>query len=420
MSGPQSSQQVVIDTSNPCYLPDLGNGDSIPMIDISGNNDTCLANLNLHTDDGKTCYIIIILPNKAPVKVYLGTVSVGSDGSFTIGRWYSIGEIKVVGPYGPLTQETSDFIDGIKEAFEFMGNSINGLLSGKDVFEAINYMNQYLTKYQWEVFSKVTSNYDVKDQRIQFMKHAIIGGYIASKMRNFSDATGTPYADEGRMNFEIGFWVSFYAERATTWYNTKFNTNYTIPLFSTADEMGLIAIAELVKILSVAEHSHLKRVNEEKQMGNPLAFLQENAMNVTSLPHKSEDGWWLFNGYVDKSGKTLIPAISFSGLEHIGVMNRFTNVGLGVRILFNKLQEPKATGEDPTFSHAQSLLAWLKAARLYNGDTTTPGSETYNHSLKLIELYEILYGDSITSWNRKYLDDFEDWVRNGAKYPQQP
>jgi hypothetical protein len=72
LSVPQSSQQVSIDTSNPCYLPDLGHGDSIQKIDISGNNDTCLANLNLHTDDGKTCYIIVILPNKAPIKVFLG------------------------------------------------------------------------------------------------------------------------------------------------------------------------------------------------------------------------------------------------------------------------------------------------------------------------------------------------------------
>jgi RHS repeat-associated protein len=408
MSGPQSSQQVSIDTSNPCYLPDVGNGDSIPMIDISGNNDTCLANLNLHTDDGKTCYIIVILPNKAPVKVFLGTVSKGSDGSFTLGRWYAIGEIKVVGPYGPLIQETSDFIDGINEAIKFMGNSINGLLSGRDVFEAINYMNQYLTEYQWNIFSRVTSNYDVKDQRMQFMKHAIIGGYIASKMRNFSDATGTEYADEGRMNFEIGFWVSFYAERASLKYaDGNKEKAYLIPLFTKGIIPGLIEIANLVKILAVAEQGD--------SSGDPDAFLVANVMNVERT---TKDGM-IAAGKTPGNGQWLVDSsrnmhsLTFDGLDDIQngyePDKRFVNIALGVGYLFKIMQLADCTDDKLAFGEPISLENWLRGLRRYNGNTKEKGSQTYKHSVKIMNLFRLLYGEDAARWEDE-LNAFQVYI----------
>jgi hypothetical protein len=250
------------------------------------------------------------------------------------------------------------------------------------------------------------------------MNHAIIGGYIASKMKNFSDATGTEYADEGRMNFEIGFWVSFYAERATTWYNTKKNTNYTIPLFSTADEMGLIAIANLVKVICNAEHGG--------NNGNPNAFLSDDVMNVkysAGFVTSSSGNWITHEAYGNKK-------LNYDGLYTtykewnpkkecmetlIRPNSRFINVSIGVGVLFNKLQDKEATGERPAFLGKSSLFEWLKAARLYNGRLTAEESETYNHSLHVSNLFRILYGSNLSDAWSKQLDDFDAYIRRGAQ-----
>ncbi|MCK5848676.1 MAG: hypothetical protein KAH01_05715, partial [Caldisericia bacterium] len=417
MSGPHSAQMVPT-TGNPCFLPDVGTGGQVGDIPLNDNNNTCLANFNVFSDDGETFYKLVKLPNDQYVKVYLGTVNIGDDGSFTVGRWYTMSEVKVVGTIGPITKETDDFIEGIEEAIKFMSNKRNGLMSAKALWEGLTYMNQYLTKEMWNNFSTITANYSESEQRKQFMKHAVIGGYVASKMKNFSDATGTTYADEGMVNFEIGFWVSFYAERATNWYNTKFNTNYIIPLFSTDDEVGLITISNLVKVLCNAEHGG--------NNGNPTSFLADDTMNVkysggfvTGAP-----GSWIAQGaYGNKK-------LNYSGLYTtykewnskkecwetlISPNNRFINISIGVGVLFNKLQDKKATGARPAFSGKSSLLEWLKATRLYNGRLTEKHSETYNHCLHISNLFRILYGSSLSDAWRKDLDEFDKYIKSGAE-----
>jgi hypothetical protein len=137
-------------------------------------------------------------------------------------------------------------------------------------------------------------------------------------------------------------------------------------------------------------------------------------MNVSTAPgaRTAGSGWWLFKGD-DKQVKKL----RFDLVEVFGVNNRFNNIGLGVGILFNKLNLSIVTGPDPTYAKAQNLLGWLRAARIYNGNTKPKNSITYNHSVKLFELFETLYGDEITPWHRARLDDFDIWFKAGAINP---
>lgn len=81
------------------------------------------------------------------------------------------------------------------------------------------------------------------------------------------------------------------------------------------------------------------------------------------------------------------------------------------------MQLKKATGEKSAFGGPCNLLDWLRAARLYNGDTTSPNSITYNHSIKVACLYEKLCGSQITSTEHDYLQRFIEWVKQGAQYP---
>jgi RHS repeat-associated protein len=410
MSGPHSAQMVPTNV-NPCFLPDVGSGEKFEDILIDNNN-TCSVG-GLYTDDGKNVYTIVVLPNGASVKVYVGRTKEDENGNLIVGVWFIVGDFMVGESFGG-GDGTDDFIIGLKQALEIMAKEPGRILSGRDVFEAITYSNANMSVKYLENFKIITGEYSIEEKRSMFMKHCILGGYIASKMNSFSEATVTEYDDEERTNFEIGFWVSFYADRATQLYDSV----YTIPLFSKDGEMGLIDIANVVKILAVAEHSETNEergfVNNEQNPGCSSAFRFYDVMNVSTAPgaRTAGSGWWLFKGD-DKQVKKL----RFDLVEVFGVNNRFNNIGLGVGILFNKLNLSIVTGPDPTYAKAQNLLGWLRAARIYNGNTKPKNSITYNHSVKLFELFETLYGDEITPWHRARLDDFDIWFKAGAINP---
>jgi hypothetical protein len=172
--------------------------------------------------------------------------------------------------------------------------------------------------------------------------------------------------------------------------------------------MGLIAIAELVKILAVAEQGG--------SSGDPLAFLATDVMNVSTAPgaRSGDTSWWMFSGECTDDGETYLIPISFAGLDYMN--NRFINVGLGVGILFNKLADKyRCTGLKPAFGEPCNLLDWLRAARHYNGeDNTIPNGITYKHAKKLISLYKILHRQNVSSVNLEYLNKFEQWNNDGA------
>lgn len=216
------------------------------------------------------------------------------------------------------------------------------------------------------------------------MKHAIIGGYIASKMQNFG------YEGEGKANQLIGFWVSFFADQVSFLTGNK----HHIPIHSSSDEMGLIDIANFMKVLIHAEKGDI--------YGTEIKDLFTKGIDLTAAidDYKgvSEGKWWAFKG------------LSFSSnySDYLGIENMFNNIGIGVGALFTKIHDalPSSKG----FVGKLTLYDWLVAGRAFNGDTSQPGSYTYNHCVKLDVYFRKLYGTNISQWMVDDLVNFIDKI----------
>jgi len=328
----------------------------------------CLYAILVHTN-GSTSWIYITLPNgyKAKIEFIFGTEVIFLSKCTWI-------KITIEGFTGPLDELTSNFIRGIYAGFDalFGGNSF---INVNDLFAAVNNASNLVDYF--DEFCKITGRnpnaqyWGEASVATTFMKHAIIGGYIASKMQNFG------VENENNINNMIGFWVSFFAERARIYYKNEHGYARNIPFQSSSDELGLIDIANFCKILAIAENG------DGSVEDNVFTTHNDNQMNVTYAPNK--DNYWLFDG---RNGLT---EIDFTKANYIGFDNsaKFVNIGAGIGILFNKMQT--STPDGIGFHTKLRLYDWLCAGRSYNKDQKIKDSETYNHSKKLMILINTLY-----------------------------
>ncbi|MCE5224225.1 hypothetical protein LLG10_08650, partial [bacterium] len=335
---------------------------------INHQNDQCY----LMYTNGTTSWVFITLPNgyKAKIEFFFGPEAIFLSKPPRV-------KITIEGLDGPIDELTSNFIRGIYAGLDalFEGNS---LININDLFAAIDNASS-LTDY-FDEFCKITgrdpkgSYWGEASVATTFMKHAIIGGYIATKMQNFG------VENEDNINNMIGFWVSFFAERARIYYKNVHGYARNIPFQSSSDELGLIDIANFCKILAVAENG------DGSVEDNVFTTHNNNQMNVTYAPNKNN--YWLFDG---SNGLT---EIDFTKASYIGYDNsaKFVNIGAGIGILFSFVKD--STPDGIGFHTKLRLYDWLCAGRSYNGDLkdrTGKKNITYNHAKKLMILINTLY-----------------------------
>jgi RHS repeat-associated protein len=334
--------------------------------DLSVQNNACNETYIIHVDaaSGNGSFQIT-LPNGVVVEI---TIHIGSNNLFLIDP--SEVKIKVIsGETDANKNQTDSFITGLRLGLSSL------IRSGVNIAElriAANNASK-MTLEDYNKFCDITNGHYGRRptnspgslQASDFMRHAVIGGYIATKMKNYG------YKDESTANIYIGLWVSYWTER----YFYSSGGKHQIPLFSQNGEMGLIDIANFVKVLAHAEHGDVD--------GNrsPGIFGYDDYLNI----------------------KTDIDATGRNFDDYKGKENLFKNIGYGIGVLFNKVQV-----STPGFSKPLNLFDWLVAARAYNGDGSVPGEETYNHCQRLMIYFRILYGIKIkdsSPWN-EYLNKF--------------
>ncbi len=407
MSGPQSSQQVSIDTSNPCYLPDVGNGDSIPMIDISGNNDCCY----IYYRDVTTgiIYRDVIIPGEGNTTSTI-RVAVGKDTSSGRVR-YSLQEI-VEGlesqKEGDENSPRNQCIDGIIDAIKAISKSIVHDASGYSLvyslaaaFAQSDAFQEQTTTYNgekneitcWDAFDR---DYVGKDKYYQWMKHSIIGGFIASKMSTDRiNIPGTAIAptsaigvSESDLNRMIGFSVSFMYDRS----------GYDMPLYSSNGTMDLVGVANLMKAM----------IREERRArGSIVPGEKSNLSNVNEY-------YW--NDHAGEVENTVVPGNKRSkyfaefdsgdgSLTYEAINNsQFLSVIAGVGVLFISA-DMVMNYERPVYEK-YSVGFWLESARRYNGggegitnDTNLTRIKNYCSNFKYFD-------DRYSRYVDQYVDEF--------------
>ncbi|MCE5223891.1 hypothetical protein LLG10_06895, partial [bacterium] len=357
---------------------------------INHQNDQCY----LMYTNGTTSWVFITLPNgyKAKIEFFFGPEAIFLGGSVKI-------KITIEGLDGPIDELTSNFINGIYAGFNALFES-NSLISINDLIAAVNNASS-LTDY-FDDFCKITgrdpkgSYWGEASVATTFMKHAIIGGYIASKMQKYNEANKRNDSAEGYRDFDrfdviIGFWVSFWAER-TGMKNPIYIDRKSIPLsdFNTkssevdqATIASLVDIANIVKAIAYTESG----INDKND--------SVNQYNIGGMMQVNISGWE-FSNTSWGSGLNFISTKKKSDgkggyiVENKDFLNAFNQIGIGVGILYTKL----ISHSDYLYSdgyRTPSIHDWLDAASYYYGnDPEDPAdpSTPYRDYIKNILFYD--------------------------------
>lgn len=319
-SGPQV---MFIDlNADPCALDD--NNHSHPeVIYINQNYDYCILVMR---DLSGNLSMFIDTP-AGSVRVYVGYKDL-KTGKVT---YHSIshiirqleGSIQDLHENSPLKRAIKGVIEGLKA----LNTGVEGLRSG-DLVKAIEQSNLIVT----ELWSDFLSEYTGSNRLGTFMKHAIIGGFIASKL-NYSLHSGEK---ENRM---IGFAVSYMYEQ----YYIK--TGNKIKIYggvNSSDTIDLVGIANLVKAIISVEVT-FKSGSDKK-----------NIMNVHEKSFKRGN-----TGDYLKDFK-----LTFGDIAN----NTFYSVIAGVAVLFESTNKARAMlNANNRSDRHDSVFFWLEAARAYNG-----------------------------------------------------
>lgn len=369
-------------------VPELASSGLGLIPPINHQNDQCY----LVYTNGATWWFFATLPNGVKIKI---SGSIENSQEFFFQWIYNHIEITIEDEITDpkVIIETKNFIKGLQEALntitsqgislEDLGRLLNNLsLMGKNYFDQFKKLTGPRTK------NTLSAEYE-------FMYHATIGCYIAINMHNFYPGD----REEEKVNREIGFWVSCYAEKAKV-YNPKLN----IPLKTTFGflgyQLGLVDIANLVKCLAHAEHGDGIKVESNVIYGygggGEFDFL--NVKTAWSYLQAGTFGSKIFND------------MNFKDSQYKGYSNRFINIAIGIGVLFTAMTW---TYNEDVYNRPLSLYDWLRAARRFNGNTKEKGSETYIHSLKIPKLLGTLFDDDIWFYQNE-ISRFIKYVENKA------
>ena len=387
--GFEPADQQILDFMDFCTLPGGGEGGGGGEERVCLQGDACYI---VYTN-GQTSWVIITLPNGKTVRVDFET----GDPTYILyllGVGFSVRPCDANGNIieGPVDEETSMFIAGIEAGFMTLLKGFCSLQDLTAIAANVSSMKDY-----FDEFCRITgrirgARYSYQDgcAAVEFMKHAVIGGYIATKMQKYSAANGRKDSAEGYRDFDrfdtiIGFWVSFWAER--TKMENPIGNGLTKISDSTNSLASLVDIANIVKAIAYTE-SGIKETSTSV-----------NKYGIGGMMQVGISGWefegqsWAEGLKFTSSGKKSNGKGGFE-VTNPAFLNPFNQIGIGVGLLFAKI----IMHTDYKYSKGlrmPSIHNWLDAASYYYGnDPENPADPDtpYRDYIKSI----ILTGTSIS------------------------
>ena len=334
-------------------IPELASSDLglIPN-PIKHQNDQCYL---VYTNQSMELYKSITLPNGATVKIILGYGYIDDKGIFVYNIQYIADDLPiiVVTDSSSNSELTKYFIKGIREGIKALYNS---QLSGAfGVLDALSNANEFISSGYFDTFKDISFGNNMEDATA-FMKHAIIGGYIASKMQKYSDDKYNQYDNI------IGFWTSFWMERSGI--QMDIMPNYSGKP-EESEESCLVDLANIVKAMILQEchfgygEGDINKPDKDGMIGLMQVYMDSSGWDFVTSDYAKYGRGLNFYEYINQKGHES---------ENKKALNPFNNIGIGVGHLYAKL-----TGSEKTYNYstgergAPTLKQWLDAAGHYNG-----------------------------------------------------
>ncbi len=295
----------------------------------------------------------------------------------------------------------------LRQALRGIIDGISALVSGVDGLTHFNlidaiYQSNLITRELWSDFE---SAYKGDSPVRTFMRHAIIGGYIASQMGSIDP--GTSFAkrhNQDQLKREIGFTVSYIYEIFQT-LNPSINLKIHRSGLNLDSRMDLVGIANITLAIFAAEWE--SRLDPIFGRDEPIGLI--DGYNDVGNIHK---GTWNIKG--ERDFDRYLDNLTIRDFTHrqIRRSNRFYNVMASVAILFSKVDSVKTYLSSP-----DSVFFWLETMRRYNisiGDDGKPVTNADN--LEIFGMYKKYIHQiegrlsSNHAWKTQF-DDFEEWLK---------
>ncbi len=368
---PQSSVSIDNDL---CLVPDLNIGGP-SYLSFYNNYDTCSLD-PLYRDVFGNIYRDIKLPDGSTIRL-----KVAQD-KLIGGRWNRkwITDVKDItdqldallkeNPF--WSREKKEYIRGIRDAVISIANGTKGLglPIGEKLALAIDQANLIVS----ELWGDFNIEYDGPDKNAQFMKHAIIGGFIASQMGSMSSKLFKTH-DIDAVKREIGFSVSYMHEIFQ-----RLNPDYKMEIFNggayAGNRMDLVGIANLMLAIFVEEW---------RARGDSAGGVKKRDGTINDVGNVNGLAWR--GNFFNDDGSSASGSAYFKYLFSADNYNatkssRFMNVLASTAILFSKTELVKAEFVMANRSESvNSVFSWLEAARRYNGGADNGG--TYRHRRRI-------------------------------------
>ncbi|MCE5223017.1 hypothetical protein LLG10_02350, partial [bacterium] len=333
-------------------VPELASSGLGLIPPINHQNDQCyLAYINQYGE----IYLTLDLPNGGSVRIVFGRGYLDRDKGVVFTEQYTPDEMIITGDaraffFNPLL---NDFIKGIRDGLRALWN--DGVRDFFDYMRAIDNANSMIKEGYFGSFRGISLESDEKDATT-FMKHAIIGGYIATKMQKYDDNAYNQY------DTIIGFWVSFWMEQSGI--QMKIMPGYSgVP--KETESSCLIDLANIVKAM-ILQESHfgkgkddINKPDNDGMIGLMQVYKNRSGWDFITSDYAKYGKELNFNEYTDEKGHET---------KNKKALNPFNNIGIGVGHLYAKL-----TGSEKTYKYstgergAPTLKQWLDAAGHYNG-----------------------------------------------------
>jgi RHS repeat-associated protein len=361
---------------DPCRVPDLSMGG--PLGSVRNNYDSCSID-PLYRDQFGNISRKITLPSGATIKLELGKMN--ADGSIS---WYTdVSQITdqldfLINNPG-VSPENREYLRGIRDAVIAIANGTQGrgLPLGEKLALAIEQANLIVA----ELWSEYNKENDDPDKHYQFMRHAIVGGYIAHFMGNYYINTEAYYLaeDESKINRLIGFAISYVSYNEFNFGNLNIDNGFANP-----GQMDLLGLANLMKAIVAAEWIGRR----EKGIG--IVTDPNNLANVNSE--------WKTDHMTGRWKK-----LDFAKIKK----SRLLSIMAGVSEIYWKAIVTMSCHPHLPFN---STNFWLETVRYYNYDQSIQGSidtNDANYDWMKSVLKHVKMGD------RRQLSQYiryEDWL----------
>jgi len=357
---------------------------------ITRQNDQCY----LMYTNGATSWVFITLPNnRGKVKV-----TFFSSDLYTVTKIISL---EIVDEDGniittPWDELTINFITGISVGLNTIMNQTS-LFSVYDLLALAD--NVSSMKDYFDDFCKITGRdpnahyWGEPSVAFSFMKHAVIGGYIATKMQKYNDN------DYNRYDTIFGFWASFWTERSGL--QISIERNYSgIPKDDNA--LSLVDLANLLKAMAFQE-THVGKGRNSTDDWVKEGPNGQGYGGIMQVPYNREPEFLIRNGSTYAKGLNFY----ISGEKFYNIFN---NIGLGAGELFCKLTAyPGYPYNSKGERKAPTLAEWLVAVQHYGPhyDNGEPVKD-YWENIKRI----LTEGRSIREKNGIIVEDVQLFYQN--------